>query len=288
MATMCDSTLGTPPFLNWGVVVVVAHAKLGAKGTWPRTIDRLAVLAKPRADSPQNMFTRLGHLSLTVGSDVEQVVSPLADNVDQSEQYFSCTLPRQIVRLKAPGMVHRGGTFPRTPGILLGILVVAHRQVVSGPLLAQTSAHEALRLKPPDCVLEQHGPLGVHFSQWGVEPDECDRPVAGQKLRDLRQYFAGKVPIKVPVLERVPLRNFPDRIALMGALPDGTARTRPVLSLGIVDAERELVPRTGLRQLLDHVGFSVGPVEQGQSVGLRLEQRHSVVMLGREDKIFHA
>ena len=115
-----------------------------------------------------------------------------------------------------------------------------------------------------------------------VEPDSSRRTVAGQQFANLGQGFFPQITVQV-------------RFAAFGG--DGelprpflpyAVRFVPVLAVGVVDAEFQAVPPAAVRQFRDDVPVERRGARDGKIGILRVEHRESVMMLGRENQIFHS
>ena len=110
-----------------------------------------------------------------------------------------------------------------------------------------------------------------------VEPDQRDRPVAGEQLADLRFRFAAQVLVVVLLFVRAEVPGVA-----------GAVRLVPVLRLRVVEAEPDAAARARVSELLQDVALERRRVDDVVRARLRLEQREAVVMLRRDHDVLHA
>ena len=239
-----------------------------------RSVDRLAVHLQPGADGAQPLGAWLRDHPLRRGADVEQVVHPLARQVDQQQQQVLHRLPVVVVALEAPGVVQRGGGLVVRLHPAGGNLVIAQAAVVAH-VVADAPAHQAIRLQPVHEVAQLDAVLAAD-GVGGVEPDQPHRAVPGEQLAQLRLYLALQVGGEVLLLRsEVPV------VA-------GAARIVPILVLGIVEAEPDAGIAAGIRQLGQRIAPVRGGVHDVVRAARRAIQGEAVVVLGGDHQVAHA
>ena len=204
------------------------------KGAGAGAVDRLAVGPHPGADGAQPLRARFRDHSRRRGADVEQVVHPLARQVDQQQQQGLGRLPVVVGALEAPGVVQRCGRLVvglHPPG---GNLVIAQAAVVAD-VVADAPAHQAVGLQPVHEIAQLDAVLAAD-GVGRVEPDQPHRAVLGEQLAQLRLDLAFQVGGEVLVFR--------------GEVPvvAGAAGIMPILVLGVVETERDARRAACVRQ----------------------------------------
>src|SRR6516225_10750921 len=137
-----------------------------------------------------------------------------------------------VVLLETPGVVDGDRGFPGAFDGADAYLVITGGIVIA-EAMSDAAADQALRLEHVHQVGELLALLERNVAR-GIEPDEADRPVVGQKLADLRNHLLVVILLEIlgPPVGKIPF--IAHGIGLM-----------PVLSLRIVEAEPEALALTG-------------------------------------------
>ena len=201
------------------------------------------------------------------GADVEQVVHPLARQVDQQQQQGLGRLPVVVGALETPGVVQRCGRLVvglHPPG---GNLVVAQAAVVAD-VVADAPAHQAVGLQPVHEIAQLDAVLAAD-GVGRVEPDQPHRAVLGEQLAQLRLDLALQVGGEV--------------LLFRGEVPvvAGAAGIMPILVLGVVETERDARRAACVRQFGQRIASERGGIHDIVGAARRLVQGEPVVMLGR-------
>ena len=157
------------------------------KGAGGTAVDSLAVDLEPRSDLAQSLRTRRGDHAIGIGSDVEQVVGVLTNEIDEGGDEIVGRFPSVVVLLETPRVIEGGAGFP-IAFESTGREEVVARKIVIAVAVPDPPGHETVGLKlfneAPDAQglrgRERHG---------RVEPDHAYWSILSEKLAELRQHF---------------------------------------------------------------------------------------------------
>src|SRR5579859_5778981 len=172
----------------------IGRAQLIAERRRTGAIDGLSVDLQPAPNLAQIILAGLWDDALGSGSDIQQVVATLADDVHQFESNVFGSLPISVVFLEAPGVIHGSGNFPVALHNAVGNSVIAHRTIVAfGP---EAAVDQGGGLQGVHDVDESLAALAAHHAR-RIEPDEADRAIACKQLFDLRLGLAAQILVEV-------------------------------------------------------------------------------------------
>ncbi len=234
--------------------------------------DGLFIFIHIFPDLVQDTDAFIRHMSGGLGSDIEQVVSAPAVDLDQKADDLFRILPVVVVLVEAPGIVQRRRNLPVAFIRKTGDEVVSCGHIFA-QLIADPPADNTVRLE----ALHQIHHLLAFFlcrPHGGIEPDQGDVSILGQKLPKLREAFPFQV-CAVILLGIVLSVDVPVRIV-------------PVLRLGIIESQLHVILVAGFPELSHDIPAVRGGFYHIVIAALGIPHRKAFMMLGSKDDILHA
>ena len=202
-------------------------------------------------------------MSGSLRPDIKQVISSPAVDLDQKADDLFRILPVVVVLVEAPSVIQRRRNLPVTFIRKTGDKIVSGGHIFA-QLISDPPADNAVRL---EALYQIHHLLAFFLCcpHGGIEPDQGDVPIIGQKFPKLREAFPFQV-CAVILLGIVLSVYVPVRIV-------------PVLRLGIIESQLHVILVAGFPELSHDVPAVGGRFYHVIIAALGIPHRKAFMML---------